>query len=176
MKPAVILLSALLFAAPALAGEPSAQAQEAPSVPLVSADALGELLKAPAGKVRVVNYWATWCGPCVAEMPVLRALAEEEPGVEVLLVNVDMASLHQRKVLPFIEKHALGGLRHVQLDDPDPAMALARVVPDWPDAIPVTAVYRADGTRAAFFPRSIEGKELAGAVAAAKGPAAPVGL
>jgi thiol-disulfide isomerase/thioredoxin len=42
------------------------------------------------GKPLLVNLWATWCPPCIAEMPTLDALAKREPGLKVLTVSQDL--------------------------------------------------------------------------------------
>ncbi len=47
------------------------------------------------GKPVLLNLWATWCGPCVVEMPSLDALAAREPGVQVLALSQDMNG-HQK--------------------------------------------------------------------------------
>src|SRR5204863_7662883 len=64
-----------------------------------------------AAKLRVVNIWATWCVPCVAEMPELRAVAAAF-GPEVALVGVsadDMVPESSRdKVAAFLEKQKIG--------------------------------------------------------------------
>jgi thiol-disulfide isomerase/thioredoxin len=64
-----------------------------------------------AAKLRVVNIWATWCVPCVAEMPELRAVAAAF-GPEVALVGVsadDMIPESSRdKVAAFLEKQKIG--------------------------------------------------------------------
>jgi thiol-disulfide isomerase/thioredoxin len=111
------------------------------------------LITEPAEKPRMFNFWATWCGPCRAEMPVLRQFALDHPEVEVVLVNVDMPAMRSTHVEPFLERLQVTALRSVQLDDPDPAAALPSVVDGWPDTIPVTLIVRADGTRA----RQIDG-------------------
>ena len=59
------------------------------------------------GQVLVVNLWATWCGPCVAEMPTLATLQREYAGkpVKVLAISVDDAG-GTDKAKAFIAKHA----------------------------------------------------------------------
>lgn len=42
------------------------------------------------GRPLLVNLWATWCAPCIAEMPTLDALAAREPGLKVLTVSQDL--------------------------------------------------------------------------------------
>ncbi|WP_438730211.1 TlpA family protein disulfide reductase [Parasphingorhabdus sp. DH2-15] len=54
------------------------------------------------GKPLLVNLWATWCAPCVAEMPTLDALAEKDDRLNVLVVSQDLEG--NAKVLPFFEK------------------------------------------------------------------------
>src|SRR5690606_10772976 len=46
-------------------------------------------LGTPTERVRVVSFWASWCQPCIHEMPVLREFARRNPEVDVVLVNVD---------------------------------------------------------------------------------------
>lgn len=56
-----------------------------------------------AGKALIVNFWATWCGPCRMEMPVLKNIYNEfhSQGLEILGISVDR---DQRKVPPFIKQ------------------------------------------------------------------------
>jgi thiol-disulfide isomerase/thioredoxin len=62
----------------------------------------GSLLK---GKILVVDFWAVWCGPCVAEIPELNQLQKEYAGKGVEVVGVTMASGEPAEVKPFVGKH-----------------------------------------------------------------------
>ncbi len=88
------LAAALLLAAgahaPALARDvalrPWPAAQATPALDAVDLDGKPFDLKGLRGKVVVVNFWATWCAPCVAEIPVLGKLARRD-GLAVVGVN-----------------------------------------------------------------------------------------
>jgi thiol-disulfide isomerase/thioredoxin len=63
-------------------------------------------LKAALGRVTVLNFWATWCGPCRTELPELQELYNElaGKGVVVLAINVDSPRQH---VAPFLKRNNL---------------------------------------------------------------------
>lgn len=56
------------------------------------------------GKVVLLNFWATWCAPCIAELPSLQAMHQELPQVAVLAVSVDQDSEAYHR---FLERHPL---------------------------------------------------------------------
>ncbi len=51
-------------------------------------DGLEDLLAQARGKIVVVNYWASWCGPCLTEMPTLKAMRAAYPSQELTLFAV----------------------------------------------------------------------------------------
>jgi thiol-disulfide isomerase/thioredoxin len=57
--------------------------------------------------VYVVNFWATWCGPCVAELPNFEKLQKtyQNQPLKVLLISMDFPSKLKAEVIPFIKKH-----------------------------------------------------------------------
>ncbi len=162
--PCVLALVLACDPAPA-AAPPQAVAPAAPvpagTLEIVSEDQIRAMLteKHP-GKARIVNFWAMWCQPCIAELPSLGAFAAQRPDVELVLVNLDLASRRDR-IVGFAGQRGVGGARLLTLDSSDPVSAIARAVPGWPNAIPVTWVFRADGTVAARFARSVDHEDLA---------------
>jgi len=81
-----------------------------PVAPFQTADGGEQNLSDFAGKPVVVNLWATWCGPCVREMPSLARLQEavESDGIRVLAVSSDRGGMNA--VGPFMARHALSAL------------------------------------------------------------------
>ena len=73
----------------------------------------------------LVNFWATWCAPCIAELPALgrAAAALRHDGVTVLLVSIDRGGA--AKALPFLDKHLDGGRASIRLGF-DPRAKLSR--------------------------------------------------
>lgn len=135
-----VLLSLACTSAP-----PPAPAPEIAELALpVSLEDLGGMLRRPSENPRIFNFWATWCGPCVAELPLLQAIADQNPEVEVLLVDLDLLSVRESKVLPFLTRHDVR-LPSVLLDHADPAWAMTQVLPSWPATIPVTIIVGRDG-------------------------------
>ena len=99
-----------------------------------SAIALGGL----RGKVVLLNFWATWCEPCLEEMPALERLsrAYRERGLTVLAVSVDREG--GTVVRTFLKRHALSFLVGV-----DPQQAVARLYRIW--ALPSTIILSRQG-------------------------------
>lgn len=93
-------------------------------------------LKAP---VVVVNLWATWCGPCVTEMPTLARLQAEFPG-QVLVVPISMDGPKDReKARAFIAQYP--GLSFYQ----DPKAALVWTFTPPVEGLPTTLLYDPSG-------------------------------
>lgn len=68
-------------------------------------------IAAQKGKLTVVNFWATWCPPCVAEMPALAKLKKNyaRRGLALVLVSADDPKTRDSKVKPFLKKNKLAG-------------------------------------------------------------------
>ena len=76
---------------------PMSDGETAPAFALPQVGPTGQLgdrlsLESTRGKVTVLDFWATWCGPCLASMPRLEQLARSHPDVQVLAINTDDAA------------------------------------------------------------------------------------
>lgn len=175
-RPALLLLLSSLAATCAAAGDPaspapSAAAPSAPAPPrALDRDALGAFIRQAPGRARVMTFWATWCGPCMAELPRLRSFAGRHPEVEVVLVNVDVRAMHAARVLPTIHAQNLDGLSHLLLASDNPSRDLGAVVPGWVDEIPFTLIQRADGSVSASRAVPVSEPDLERLIAAAAQP------
>jgi cytochrome c biogenesis protein CcmG/thiol:disulfide interchange protein DsbE len=87
------MLAAAILMAPAgaLAGKPAKVGEAAPSFSLVTYDKRKITLADLKGKVIVINHWATWCGPCKAEMPMMSNFHQRfrDRGFEIFGVTTE---------------------------------------------------------------------------------------
>ncbi len=93
----------------------------------------------------VINFWATWCKPCVAELPYFEQLrnAYDKEKVRVILVSLDFENQLEKKLKPFLEKQQLKSDVMVLLDGKYNDW-IDRVTPEWSGAIPATVIYKGD--------------------------------
>ncbi|MGE5943527.1 MAG: TlpA disulfide reductase family protein [Flavobacteriales bacterium] len=110
-------------------------------------------------KVYVVNFWATWCAPCVKEMPYFEKLSQEykNENVEVLFVSLDFPHLYESKLKPFIKDKNIKS-KVVALNDVDMNTWIPKVNENWSGSIPATIIYKNDTSK--FFEQSFTYESL----------------
>lgn len=89
--------------------------------------------------VYVINFWATWCAPCVKELPHFEKLHQENRNVKVILVSIDSRKDYEKKLLPFIARKKITA-NVVMLSDIDYNTWLPKVNQDWSGSIPATLI------------------------------------
>lgn len=123
-----------------LATVQTGQAQK--KVDIVTFDWYKQLRKSANDTTYVVNFWATWCMPCIAELPEFerfRAAHLNEP-VKVILVSLDYYKKLGITVLPFLDKQKIQSAV-VLLNEPDYNSWIDKVDKTWQGSIPATVVF-----------------------------------
>ena len=128
-----------------------ARAQE---VEVIKYPQLEKLIKQKDNKVKVINFWATWCAPCIKELPHFEALqkAHSTDELEVFLISFDDVEKLDSRVKPFIQKRKLKSTVKL-LDETDYNAFIDKVDPRWSGVIPATLVIAPNGKR-----RFVEGE------------------
>ena len=115
-----------------------------PQVTQIDGDALGKLLK-PNGKPVLVNFWATWCGPCVEEFPELVKInSDYKEKIDVKAVSLDDLAEINGDVPKFLAK-VKSEIPAYLLKTPDEDTAIQNVDKSWQGGLPFTILISADG-------------------------------
>lgn len=112
-----------------------------------------------SGKFVLIDFWATWCGPCVKELPAFEKINKEyaSKNVEVILVSLDFPKQVAKKLIPFIAKKNLQS-KVVLLDDVNEDVWIKAIDPNWSGAIPATIIYNKN--KRTFYEQSFEYETL----------------
>lgn len=109
----------------------------------------------------VINFWATWCGPCVEELPSFERINEERVNkpVKVILVSLDFKSKLKTAVIPFVIKNKLKSEVYL-INEPDQQVFIKKVDKKWSGAIPATLFVNTNKKIRAFFEKEFTYEEL----------------
>ncbi|OJU77825.1 MAG: hypothetical protein BGO09_03610 [Bacteroidetes bacterium 47-18] len=145
----------LLYAAPAYSQAISA----------VSAVQLNERLNAGTDTIYVVNYWATWCIPCVKELPALEKIQEQykDKPVKVLLVSFDFKEQYPEQLEKWVQQKQLKS-EVVWMNESVPDEFIPRLNNDWSGSLPATTILYKRKTYRYFTEASVTYKELDGII------------
>ncbi|MFY0653643.1 MAG: TlpA family protein disulfide reductase [Cyclobacteriaceae bacterium] len=148
------ILAILLLAASSCSAKPV-------EVEVVKFIDLEERLQGAGEEVLIVNFWATWCAPCVKELPQFEQLLQDkkDEGVKVLLVSFDFAEQLEKKVIPFKKRKNLKS-EVILLDETDYNSFIDKVDPSWSGAIPATLMIDHRNGRRVFYEKEFKEGEL----------------
>ncbi len=130
-------------------------------VKLLSLENFDKRLASGKDTTFVVNFWATWCAPCVEELPHFERLQAEKSSspLKVILVSVDSKSKLSQVVDPFVKTHKLQSEVYI-FDEPDQQKFIDHVNKSWSGSVPATLIVHAASSRRDFYEREFSFEEL----------------
>jgi thiol-disulfide isomerase/thioredoxin len=115
-----------------------------PKVSQIDEQGLKGILK-PNGRPLLINFWATWCGPCREEFPDLVEIGKDHKGkIDLITVSLDEKSEIDRAVPEFLTEMNSDFPAYL-LKTPDEDAAIALVSKNWQGALPFTILFNAQG-------------------------------
>ena len=120
---------------------------------------LSPLLTTSSEKIYIVNFWATWCAPCVKELPYFEQMNSNysDKNVEVILVSLDFPKKYDSSLKPFIKINELKS-KVIALNDPNGNSWIPKISEDWSGSIPATLIFNKNKRK--FYEKSFSYDEL----------------
>ncbi len=151
-----------LFIALLLVVSPLVVAQTELKREIIKFDRFEKLIDTQDDVLYVINFWATWCGPCVKELPDFMAVNEamkDRKDFKMILISLDEKENWQSEVIPFATKNNL----HVDIYLLDELRRMnywiPRVDKKWMGSIPATVFYK-NGKKLRFVEKQLHRNEL----------------
>ncbi len=133
----------------------------AQQVEKINTSMLQKLVTVNDNKLHVVNFWATWCSPCVKELPGFEKLISEYPTdkVDFLFVSLDFPSSEETSLIPFI-KGKMIEQKVVLMTGNNADQWIRMIDKDWQGNLPATLLYRTSDHTRVFHDGALEYAEL----------------
>jgi thiol-disulfide isomerase/thioredoxin len=132
---------------------------------IITFEEFEQMMNQKSDKLRVFNFWATWCAPCVKEMPYFEKVAADDAEIELIFISMDDGRKPER-VTNFIEKRNVKAPVYL-LNDVDYNKWIDKISEDWSGAIPATLFIKSDGS-IVFHEGEVNESELKALIAGIK--------
>ncbi|HNC29066.1 MAG TPA: TlpA disulfide reductase family protein, partial [Cyclobacteriaceae bacterium] len=127
---------------------------------IVKLPELQELISSKGDKIKVINFWATWCAPCVKEMPLFEKLGQERTDVQVTFVSMDLdLDPDPSKVYKFVSRKKLQS-KVVMLDEKNPNSYIELIDKSWSGALPATIIVNSKTGQRKFVEKELHEGDL----------------
>ncbi len=130
-------------------------------IPVIDIPELVDLMDEEYPGVRVINFWATWCKPCVEELPLFEKINKDPrfDHVEIILVSVDFIEDLDTRVKKFIDRKNIQSIVML-MKNTDYNSWIDTVDPSWSGAIPATLILRPGQGERRFYEKQFRQGEL----------------
>ena len=135
----------------------SAKQTENDDIEVYNFEEFERFLKEEQDQIYVINFWATWCKPCIQELPYFETAQNKHKDVRVILVSLDFPNKLQNQLIPFVKKNSIQS-QVILLDDPHENEWIPKVDSTWSGDIPATLMVK--GSKRKFYEKSFNEKEL----------------
>lgn len=151
MKKTVLIITFFCFAV----------AVTAQNIPKLKMADVVKLLQTKSDTIYVINFWATFCKPCVAEIPGFIKIAEQykKQKVKLLLVSLDLPSFYPKRIAVFAAKNNFA-TNIAWLNETDADYFCPMIDTAWSGAIPATIIVNTKIGYKKFFEAEMKGEEF----------------
>lgn len=133
--------------------------QKKSKISIIKFPELEETILNSQSEYLIVNFWATWCAPCVKELPQFDQLLTKNKNLKIVLVSFDFVEQLEKKVIPFVEKRQIKS-EVVLLDETDYNAFIDKIDPSWSGAIPATLMVNNRTGKRVFYEKEFKAGEL----------------
>jgi thiol-disulfide isomerase/thioredoxin len=153
--PLLILMFGPVTKGPEQADVGAFNSKDSLHIEVLNYDQLKPLLHIDNDTTYLVNFWATWCKPCVQELPYFLRLDSmyQDAPFKLVLVSLDFRKDYLKRLQPFVTERNLEQFVLI-LDDKRSNYWIDDINPSWSGAIPATLVYR--GSQRFFHERTFK--------------------
>jgi len=127
------------------------------TVDLINTKELATLINTSNSKLTIFNFWATWCGPCIKEIPYFEKATDSFDQITLYFISVDLIDQHG-KVIELIKKKDISSKTFL-LNEKDPDNFIRMINEKWSGSIPATLIVK-ENSEKFFFEKSFKEEEL----------------
>lgn len=122
---------------------------------------LESLINHKSDTTYIFNFWATWCNPCVKELPHFDKLEKTFAGkkIKVVLVSLDFKRQFESNLIPYLQKNNIVS-EVLLIDEPDYNSWIDKVDKSWGGAIPSTLIVNTSTGLHKFYEREFTLEEI----------------
>jgi thiol-disulfide isomerase/thioredoxin len=133
----------------------------AAQVKLLTLNQLESRINKASDTVYVVNFWATWCAPCVKELPNFEQLGKQYQNqpLKVILVSLDFKSKLEKVVKPFVKRNKLKSELYL-LDEKSEQDYIDKISKNWSGSLPATLIINNKKKTRNFYEQEFTWEEI----------------